>query len=382
MFSFKHFDSSLFRQGSLTVPHGEIPTPFFMPDATRASIRGLSVADIERTGVSAMVVNTFHLFLHPGMEIVRGAGGVHRFMNWSGPLLSDSGGYQVFSLVHKNSQMGTITEEGVHFRSPVDGSKHFLSPEKAIAIQFDLGVDMMVCFDDPPPNGYSKERIRDAVDRTLRWAERCRVAYDYEVSERGLSLEQRPLLFGVVQGGEHLDLRRFCAERLTGIGFDGYGFGARHVSEEGDFLSEVLSVTAQALPVESPRFALGVGSPSDIVRCASFGWDMFDCVIPTREGRHGRLFVWEKDPKTLSCSDILSSLDDFFSTFTVVRSSFRDDFSRVDSFCDCMLCTNHSRSYLRHLLRVGEPLGARLASEHNLTFYSQLMRVLRNDSQV
>ncbi len=354
------------RTGLLQTRNGVIPTPFFMPDATRGSVRGVSGEELEATGIGAMVVNTYHLMLQPGPEYLRDAGGIHRFMGWDKPLLSDSGGYQVYSLIHKNPEMGRITEEGAEFRSVLDGSKHLLTPERAIAIQFDLGVDMMVCLDDPRPNDVPEGEMAASVERTIRWAKRCREEFDRQVAARGQDDTTRPLLFGVVQGGTSVALRRRCAESLASIGFDGYGFGGRHVDAEGNFLEEIVRETAAAIPEDAPRFALGIGTPEDIVRCHALGWDMFDCVIPTREGRHGRLFLWKTESP-------------FYETINISNEQFREDFSPVDKTCDCELCRNHSRAYLRHLFRVGDSLGGKLASIHNLRFYMRLMELLRGE---
>jgi queuine tRNA-ribosyltransferase len=374
------------RIGSLQTGHGVIGTPFFMPDATRASVRGVSRVDLEKVGVPAMVVNTYHLMLQPGAEFIGKSGGVHRFMHWDRPLLSDSGGYQVYSLIHRNPEMGRITEEGAEFHSVLDGSSHLLTPERAIAIQFDLGVDMIVCLDDPRPNDISEDEMEASVERTIRWAARCRTEYDRQVAERRLTDDSRPLLFGVVQGGTSVALRKRCAEELAGIGFDGYGFGGRHIDADGNFLEEVVRETAAAIPEDAPRFALGIGTPEDIVRCYRFGWDMFDCVIPTREGRHGRIFLWKNPEMTKPKTQIPNKTQntnskiqngDFYETININNEQFREDFSPVDADCDCELCRNHTKAYLRHLFRVGDPLAGRLATIHNLRFYMRLMEELR-----
>jgi queuine tRNA-ribosyltransferase len=331
--------------------------------------------ELSATGVEALVVNTYHLFLHPGEALIKEAGGIHAFMNWPHPVLSDSGGYQVYSLIHKNPDLGRITEDGAEFRSVLDGSKHLLTPERAIQIQFDLGVDMMVCLDDPRPNDASDEEIVKAVDRTLRWAKRCRMEFDRQIAERGLTDENRPLLFGVVQGGMLVAERRRCAEGLVAIGFDGYGLGGRHVDMEGKFLGELMASLASFIPENSIRFALGVGKPEDIVRLHAVGWDMFDCVIPTREGRHGRLFIWNEQTE-FSINDSMKEKS-FYSTININNEQFTKDFTPVDPTCDCTLCTKYTRAHLRHLFRVGEALAFRLASEHNLRFYMRLMRALR-----
>jgi len=355
------------RIGELKTKNGVIKTPFFMPDATRGFVRSLSENDLEKINMGPMVVNTYHLYLQPGIETIKKAGDIHNFMNWHAPLLSDSGGYQVFSLIHKNPKLGKITDDKVIFRSPLDGSKHELTPEKAIQIQFDLGVDMMVCLDDPPPNNYSKEKIKKAVKRTIAWAKRCKIEYEKQIKKRKISEKNRPLLFGVIQGGEYLDLRKYCTENLVKIGFDGYGFGARHIDSEGNFLEEVLRFTANLIPENSLRFALGVGTPEDIVRCVDMGWDMFDCVIPTREGRHGKLFIWKK-------KDVCKKV--FSATININNEKYKNDFTPVDKNCDCYTCRNYTKAYLNHLMKTKDPLFLRLASLHNLNFYLKLMEKL------
>lgn len=359
------------RAGRLQTVHGELSTPFFMPDATRASVRGLSSQSILETGVEAMVVNTYHLMLQPGMELMKKAGGVHSFMRWDGPLLSDSGGYQVYSLIHKHPDFGKVTEDGAVFRSPIDGRRHFLTPEASIDIQFDLGVDMMVCFDDPRPNDADPEELSAAVERTIRWAARCKKRYEEQREIRQLDESKRPLLFGVVQGGMDIELRKQCASALVDIGFDGYGFGARHVDADGNFLEEVLRKTASFLPEQSIRFALGIGTLSDIARAVSYGWDMFDCVIPTREGRHGRAFLLDRSR--------LGDLAESVTTVTITNERFREDFLTLDNSCKCMACgSGVSRAYLRHLFTVGEPLGSVLLSAHNLRTYVDFLSLIRN----
>lgn len=375
MFQINHKNGAS-RQGLLTTGSGVLHTPFFMPDATRASVRGVAASEVKGSGIEALVVNTYHLFLQPGEALIEKSGGIHRFMDWDGPILSDSGGYQVYSLVHRNSDMGEITEEGVAFKSVLDGSRHLLTPERAIQIQFSLGVDMMVCLDDPRPNDVSEEEAHLAVERTLRWAKRCKVEYEKQIIERGLNDRVRPLLFGVVQGGLFVSLREKCADGLVGIGFDGYGFGGRHIDDEGNFLEEILRETAGFIPEESIRFALGIGTPSDIVRCHAFGWDMFDCVIPTREGRHGRLFVYKKS--ITNGQNPISKEGNFYETINIVNERFREDFTPVDPDCDCELCAKYTKAYLKHLFKVGDPLAGRLASLHNLRFYARLMASLRS----
>ena len=352
--------TNLGRRGTLVTRAGDIRTPFFMPDATRASVRGISAGDLGTSGIEALVVNTYHLMLQPGADFMKDVGTVHRFMNWNAPILT---------------------------------------PERAIKIQFDLGTDMMVCLDDPRPNDVPLGEMTASVERTIRWAARCREEYDRQVAARGLddaihpNVEggrARPLLFGVVQGGTSVELRRHCAEELAKIGFDGYGFGGRHVDAAGVFLEEIVRETAAAIPEDAPRFALGIGTPEDIVRCHALGWDMFDCVIPTREGRHGRLFVMTDEQRIsnfqfpisnqvpISDDQILKADTElFYQAININNEQFTRDFTPVDPDCGCELCRDHTKAYLRHLFRVGDPLGGRLASLHNLRFYERLMEALR-----
>ena len=340
--------------------------PFFMPDATRASVRGISSEQLRAAGTEALVVNTYHLMLSPGSDRIARAGGVHAFMRWQGLVLSDSGGYQVYSLIHKHPDKGRVTEDGAEFKSPIDGSKHLLTPEKSIQIQFDLGVDMMVVLDDPRPNEAPEEEIDTAVERSVRWAKRCREEYDRQVLRRKMTEETRPLLFGVVQGGIHRSLRKKCVDGLAMFDFDGYGFGARHVDGQGVFLEDIVRYTAEIIPQEKLKFALGVGTLDDIVRCHAYGWEMFDCVIPTREGRHGRVFFKQE-------GDALRR-----KTMTITNAQYREDRSVIDATCGCPACSaGYSRAYLHHLFRMGEPLGAQLATLHNLFVYNSLMRTLQ-----
>lgn len=353
---------SKLRRGEIKTAHGVLKTPFFMPDATRGFVKQTNNNDLLAVGIPALVVNTFHLYLQPGLKIIKAAGGIHKFINWNKPLLSDSGGFQVFSLIHKNPQMGKISDDKVVFKSPLDGSRHELTPEKSIQIQFDLGVDMMVCLDDCPPNDFDCLALEKAVVRTIAWAKRCKTEYEKQIKKRKLSGAKRPLLFGVIQGGAELDLRKVCAEELVKIGFDGYGFGARPVDKEGNFLAEVLQYTADLIPEKAIRFALGIGTPEDIRRCAAMGWDIFDCVIPTREGRHGRLLLEKKGKEEI---------------ININNAKWQADFKAINPKSDLSLLKNQSRAYLHHLFRLDDPLGQNLASLNNLEFYTKLMEKIR-----
>jgi queuine tRNA-ribosyltransferase len=378
------------RVGKILTSKGEIATPFFMPDATRAAVKYLDSGDLERLNMPAMVVNTFHLYLQPGSKLIKKTGGVNKFMDFNRPLLSDSGGFQVFSLVHKNKQMGKIREDGVEFKSPLDGYKHLLTPAKSIQIQFELGTDMIVVFDDCPPNDFDEKAMDVSVERTIRWAKICKEEFDKNVKNKnkrnkGNKKSDQPLLFGVIQGGVNKELRKKCAEALIEIGFDGYGFGARPVDVEGNFLGDVLEFTADLIPADKLRFGLGIGTPEDIVRCVGMGWDMFDCVIPTREGRHGRLFSWKRNPKSQITNSKQHSIlniqntKNFYNTINITNAKYAKDFSPLNADSKIKELRNCSLAYLHHLFKAKEPLGARLATLNNLEFYVEMMEKIREE---
>ncbi len=368
--------------------HGTIITPFFMPDATRASVRGVAREHILAAGISEMVVNTYHLMLQPGMDVIRRVGGVHALMGWERPLLSDSGGYQVYSLIHKNARLGAIVEEGARFRSVVDGSQHLLTPEKSISIQADLGVDMMVVLDDPRPNTASYDDIAAAVERTIRWAARCRRAYAAQARTRGWTQQTRPKLFAVIQGGPYAELRARCAQGLIDVaqriddGFgnmhwDGMGFGGRHIDAQGNLMEDALAQTASLIPKTSLAFALGIGTPEDIVRCVRMGWEMFDCVIPTREGRHGRAFLWAHDARERIAQFLTTGTYTPFYNYVNVRTATHRTDMRTLRVPTQRGETTYTYAYVHHLLKVNDPLGSAILARHNLAFYAQLMHMLR-----
>jgi queuine tRNA-ribosyltransferase len=361
------------RTGEIRTAHGVLQTPFFMPDATRAVLKGLSSGDIKTLGLPALVVNTFHLYLQPGNELIRKAGGVHKFMDYHKPLISDSGGFQVFSLLHRAQGMGKIGDDGARFKSPIDGSWHELTPEKSIKIQLDLGTDIVICLDDCPPNDADDQIMAKALERTLRWAGECKRVFEREVARRKIAKGKQPHLVAVIQGGESVALRQECAAALVAIGFDGYGYGARPVDKEGNFLGEVMQVTASACPESSFRFALGIGTPDDIVRCARMGYDLFDCVIPTREGRHGRLFYFTGKELVTKTGKLRS----FYKAINISNAAFAKDKSPINKDSRLLELRSYTKSYLYHLFKVKDPLGARLASLNNLEFYTDLMARIR-----
>lgn len=328
------------RLGRLTTPHGAVETPCFMPVGTRGTVKAVLPRDLHELGCQILLGNTYHLYLRPGHERIRQLGGLHRFMNWPGPILTDSGGYQVFSL----GAMRKISEDGARFQSHIDGSSHLLTPEKAVEIQEALGSDIAMVLDECIPHDAARSYVRESTDRTLRWAERC------------LKARQRPeqLMFGIVQGGMFEDLRRDCVAALAAMDFEGYAVGGLGVGEGEDKLNSVGAFTAQLLPEHKPRYLMGVGRPQDIIHAVRAGFDMFDCVIPTRNGRNGTLFTWQ-------------------GKVSIKRAEFADDSRSLDENCGCYSCQNFSRAYLRHLFMAGEMLSAQLNSLHNLYFYHRLM---------
>jgi queuine tRNA-ribosyltransferase len=354
----------------LETAHGPLHLPVFFPDATRGVVRTVDSRDLEACGVRGLVVNVFHLSSRPGAGLIKQADGIHEFMNWRRPIASDSGGFQLMSMIRENPKYGTITRRGIHFTDVDSGRKKVLfTPERSIRLQFDLGADLMVCLDDCPRPDASPAEVAASVERTVHWAERCRAEFDRQLQVRHKGDGPRPLLFGVIQGGYDKVQRRRCAEALLLLGFDGFGFGGWPLTPEGELAEDILAYTAILVPNDLPRFALGVGSPQHIVRCYQMGWRIFDCVLPTRDGRHGRLYAWNS-PRL----DQVAALAPDSYHFVYVRDEkHKRDKEPVSLACDCACCQNYSLGYLHHLFDVDDPLGQRLATMHNLRFYTQLM---------
>ena len=367
------------RVGKISTRKGVINTPFFMPIATKGAVKDLIPEELSELGAEIVLGNTYHLWLRPGDDLIAKAGDLHRFMNWKKPILTDSGGFQVFSLgtrAEKNfGKSGVkINDEGVEFRDPQDGKKYYMTPEKSIEIQLNLGSDIIMVLDECPPYPASYEEVEMAVERTIAWAARCKKNFEFRISN--FEFRQRPLLFGIVQGGVYEDLRKRSTEELVKLDFDGYAIGGVAVGEPREKMKEVLDWVLPILPEDKPRYLMGLGKPEEIVFAVEQGVDMFDCVIPTREGRHGRLFLWKSKLKT-QMSNVKSKEELFYTTININNEKYREDFSPVDENCDCYLCRNYSRAYLRHLFATKEPLAMRLASIHNLKFYLDLMNVLK-----
>ncbi|MDD5043242.1 MAG: tRNA guanosine(34) transglycosylase Tgt [Patescibacteria group bacterium] len=349
------------RLGEIKTQHGVIPTPFFMPIATKGTVKTLDSLDMKNLGAEILLSNTYHLYLRPGMEIIKKAKGLHKFMNWPRPILTDSGGYQVFSL----AKMRKISDKGVKFRSHIDGSEHLLTPEKSIEIQMKLGSDIIMVLDEcaPYPCGY--DYARKSMEMTTRWAERCKKFL--KNNQRRIEINPSQQLFGIVQGSIYRDLRLASARQLGRLNLDGYAVGGLAVGEPRKEMYKVLDYLVPELPDNKPHYLMGVGKPEEIIEAVKRGIDMFDCVIPTRNARHGMLFIWEKDGLGKN----------FYKTIQITNEKFKKDFSPVDKKCGCYTCQNFSRAYLNHLFKTNEMLGYRLATMHNVKFYLDLMEKIR-----
>jgi len=337
------------RTGVIAMQRGEIRTPAFMPVGTAATVKAMRPEEVRASGADIILGNTYHLMLRPGAERVAKLGGLHEFMGWERPILTDSGGYQVMSL----SELTKVTEEGVAFASHLDGSRHMLSPERSIEVQRLLGSDIVMAFDQLVPTTSAREQQREAMERSMRWAKRSRDEFD-----RGGGHAERAAIFGIQQGALNQALRRASAEALIGIGFDGYAVGGLAVGEGQDAMLGCLDFAVEMLPADKPRYLMGVGKPDDIVEAVVRGIDMFDCVLPTRSGRTGQAFTAD-GPLNLR------------------NARFAEDQEPIESGCACPACSGFSRAYVHHLVKSGEILGAMLMTQHNLWFYQRMMRGLR-----
>lgn len=338
-------NDGLARRGRLHFSRGSVETPAFMPVGTYGTVKAMTPEELESSGAEIILGNTFHLMLRPGTQVIKAHGDLHGFMHWRRPILTDSGGFQVFSL----GAMRKISEQGVHFRSPIDGGRIFMGPEESMAVQRELGADIVMIFDECTPYPVTEEVARQSMELSLRWAERSKVAHGDNPSA----------LFGIVQGGVFETLRERSLDGLTAIGFDGYAVGGLSVGEPGEARWRVMDLLATRLPVQQPRYLMGVGTPEDIVAAVARGMDMFDCVMPTRNARNGHLFTHQ-------------------GVVRIRNAVYTEDTGPLDPYCDCYTCKNYSRAYLRHLSRCNEILGARLNTIHNLYYYQSLMRAIRD----
>lgn len=345
-FTVLHRDSSgRARLGSLKTPHGVIETPIFMPVGTNATVKAMTPEDLLAINARIILSNTYHLYLRPGHRLVEKMGGLHAFMNWRRPILTDSGGFQVFSL----GEFRKITEEGVRFQSHLDGSRHFLTPELSIEIQEALGADIIMCLDECPAATADYSYVGRSLEMTTRWARRCKDAHCREDQQ----------LFGIIQGGMHYDLRARSLEEICAIGFDGYALGGLSVGEEKEEMYGVMDACAPMMPHDAPRYIMGIGAPEDLVEAVRHGYDMFDCVMPTRNARNGMLFTSR-------------------GRINIKSKIYEEDGGPLDPECGCHVCRNYSRAYLRHLYRAGEILASNLNTYHNLYYFLDLMQRMRS----
>ncbi|QGT99910.1 Queuine tRNA-ribosyltransferase [Candidatus Syntrophocurvum alkaliphilum] len=332
------------RLGELKITHGVVDTPIFMPVGTLATVKSLTPEDLCEMGIKIILSNTYHLYLRPGEDLVEKAGGLHSFMNWKHGVLTDSGGFQVFSL----SELRQITDDGVYFNSHIDGSRHFFTPEKVMDIEQKLGADIAMCFDECPPYPCTYKEVLKAVERTSAWAKRCKESHT----------RTDQALFGIVQGGVFEELRRKSAKEIKEVEFPGYAVGGLSVGEPKEDMYAMLQVMDESLPTEKPRYLMGVGAPEDLVEGVKRGIDMFDCVLPTRLARHGTAYTHK-------------------GKITVRNAKYKDDFTPIDEECGCYVCKNYTRAYIRHLIKAEEILAPRLLSYHNVYFLAKLMENIR-----
>jgi queuine tRNA-ribosyltransferase len=381
----KKDDASRARLGLLRTPHGEVRTPAFLPIGTKGAVKTVTSEELAFWGAEIILANTYHLWQEPGDLLIAKHGGLHKFMNWQHAILTDSGGFQVYSLGARRDQRTQreteeqgprvikISDEGVKFQSERDGEMHVLTPERSIQIQANLGSDIALVLDDVPSYPAEKSDVEKSLSRTTLWASRAKKQFERTRHE---SLNPGQKLFGIVQGGVWQDLRLKSSRALRDIGFDGYAIGGLAVGEPREILYEVLSYTIPCLEEEKPRHLLGVGMPEEIIQAVARGVDLFDCVLPLRNGRHGYLFVRAAEANL----DAATTADDYF-VLNIRKSNFREDFRKLDSECNCYLCLNYTRAYLRHLFVEKDPLAQRLTTMHNLRFYLELMEKIRRAIQ-
>lgn len=361
---------------TIRLPHGDLALPDFLPDATRGVVRSVCSADLLQCGVRALVMNTFHLMQRPGSSTVRALGGMHKMSAWPRPIITDSGGFQAYSLIHENPKRGQITNNGLLLHAEATGRKLQLTPEKTVQLQLSYGSDVVICLDDCTHVDAPLAAQEAAVARTISWAHRCKREFLHIMEHKRLPREQWPLLFAVIQGGGSRELRARCAAELLEIGFDGFGYGGWPLDGQGHLLEELLAFTRELVPAHLPMHALGVGHPRSIVQCARFGYGLFDSALPTRDARQGRLYTFTtaaSDPSAGVVGDWLALT--YVEDLKHVKSA-----TPISDRCDCLCCANYSLGYLHHLFKIKDALFPRLATMHNLRFMAQLMERLRSSA--
>lgn len=355
---------------SIKIKDKELKLPTFFPDATRGVARSIDQGDLKNASVPGLVVNTYHLMSDPGGSVLKHFKGLKKFMNWDGFLISDSGGFQVFSIIQKNKSLGSINNNGVTFKEK--GKSYKFTPEKSIQIQFDIGSDIMIAFDDCPSPDAKSDEVKASVERTIEWAKKSKEEFDRQIEQRRLKENERPLIFGVIQGGNDPKMRELCATELIKIGFDGYGFGGWPLDKERNIDYDILKVTADLMPDDKPKYALGLGNPEAVVACRKMGYDIFDCVLPTRDARHQRLYTFPFNPAE---TDLMLA-SKVHSYVYIMEEKYRRDSSPISQYCDCHTCQNYSKAYIQHLFNIGDVAAQRLATIHNLRYYQDLLRYL------
>lgn len=360
---------------SLQLKHGTLHFPVFMPDATFGVVRTVDSRDLKEVGIEALVMNTFHLMQRPGSSTIQSLGGLHRMSAWDWPIVTDSGGFQAYSLIRQNAKFGKMDERGITFQPEGSSRKYLLTPEKGIQLQIGYGTDVVICLDDCTHVDAPRSEQELAVERTIAWAKRACVEFDKLVKQKNLSGMDRPLIFGVIQGGGELDLRKRCAEALLEIGFDGFGFGGWPLDREGQLLNDILEYTRSLIPRQFSVHALGIGHPRNVLAGYELGYDIFDCAMPTRDARHGRLYTFTTAP---GADGGLSG--DWLKYYYINDERHIKANQPVHPYCDCPLCTHYSLGYLHHLFKMNDSLYLRLSTLHNLRFMTQLTDRIRQRS--
>ena len=362
----KKDENSKARNGIIHTAHGDIQTPAFLPIGTKGAVKSVTAEELKFWGAEIVLANTYHLWQRPGDALIYKAGGLHEFMNWKGPIFTDSGGFQVYSL----AKMRKVMESGVMFQFDLDGRTEILSPEKSVDIQANLGSDVSLILDDFPGYPFEHQRSKESIELTKRWAERAIKEFQHIIID-GDPINPGQKLWGIVQGASFPDLREQSAKDMVSLGFEAFAIGGVAVGEPHKEMMKAVEATIPHLPENSPKHLLGVGTPYDIIQGVARGCDTFDCVIPTREARHGRLYVGAPNIETAQ------GVVEGYATMDIRLEKYKEDFTPIDNTCDCYLCMNHTRAYLRHLFATGEPLAIRLATMHNLKFYLNLMKKIR-----
>ena len=359
----------------LKLPHGTLQLPIFLPDGTQGVVRTLDARDLEDAHIQAVQMNVFHLMQRPGSSTVQALGGLHRMAGWQRPIFTDSGGFQVYSLLRQNAKNGSINDKGATFRPDGSDRKFNLTPEKSVQLQLSYGADVVICLDDCTHVDDPLEEQEKSVSRTVQWAARCKAEFEKIVNARGLEGGKRPYLIAVVQGGAESHLRQQCAEQLLEIGFDGYGYGGWPLDGNGNLLTDVLAYTRELIPTQFTLHALGVGHPTNVLLSARMGYNIFDSTMPTRDARHGRLMIFTTDP----CRSHLDDAGHFFRYVYIKDKKHVKINAPLSEFCDCFTCTRYTLGYLHHLYKINDVLYQRLATLHNLRFMTQLMDNLRRE---